>query len=70
MNADKRRWNESLGSSAFIGFHRRPEYRPSEFSSRPATDGQDRTPGFPNVMFHLVCGITPQPMFKTPQRMT
>jgi len=56
MNADKRRWNEDLCLSAFICVHRRPNTGLPNSAQGLQTDGQDRTPSLPNVMFHLVCG--------------
>jgi hypothetical protein len=56
MNADQRRWNEDLCLSAFICVHRRPNTGLPNSAQGLQTDGQDRTPSLPNVMFHLVCG--------------
>ena len=72
MNADKRRWNEKLCLSAFIRVHPRSsaaKYRPSEFSSRTANRWSTPRAQFPERDVSSSLWITPQPMFKAPQRM-
>jgi len=69
MNADKRRWNEK---TVLIGVDPRSsaaKYRPSEFSSRPANRWSTAHAQFPERDAPSGLWITPQPMFKAPQRM-
>ena len=68
MNADKRRWNQTV----LIGVHPRSsgaKYRPSEFSSRTANRWSTPHAQFPERDVSTSLRIAPQPMFKAPQRM-
>ena len=69
MNADKRRWNKK---AVLIGVYPRSsaaKYQPSEFSSRPANRWSTAHAQFPEHDVSSSLWITPQPMFKAPQRM-